>query len=491
MSENGGTITTNSERVRITSEGDVGIGTISPYSKLHVNGDIRLNENDYIIFSQSDDLTRITRDSLNGGISLQTDATTRLIVTDQGNVGIGTDTPDSTLTVVGDISANGSFITLYSNTGDSVVKNTNDFGNAELHLNNTYNSAGSGPLINFQLSDISFATINGNATLSALTFQTNNEERLCITKEGNVGIGTNSPNENFTVVGDISATGRVFGKSTNMVPEYTLVGNASAGIFASAECFTNGDSDVWTAPAGCYTARVTLVAGGGGTGTTSTNGGSSYFNYTTNPIDVDTSQNQLIAEGGDAESAGGAGGRAGWNGYSIATKAPKVISDAVKDGGAGGEGRSGNGGYGGGGGAGGYRGGSSNAGKGGGGGSFGRGGNPGNLGGAGGGGSGGVGGNGGDGCHGSDSTTASGGGGYSGGSPQLSPAATRLDKFRSAIAQNAGQGADSAEYEGGSGGGGWCSAIVSVVPGQTYSYSAGQGGTGTVNGSYGMVVIEW
>lgn len=314
-------------------------------------------------------------------------------------------------------------------------------------------------------------------------------ERVRINAEGNVGIGTSNPTSKLTVIGDISATGTIF----------LNVGDAANGFFVNAVCFINGATGTWTAPSNCYSVRVTLVGGGGGAGTVGsglvTSGGRSYFNYTSNPADTVPLENQMFANGGKSElDDAGSGGTAGWNGYTLPAGATKVTSAAVVDAGAGGVGASGNRGYGGCGGAGGYRGGPGNAGKGGGGGSFGRGGNPGNVGGAGGGGSGGIGGRGGDGTNGSDTTTSSGAGGYSGGSPQLSHAAVKLSNFQGALAQNCGQGVDSAATEGGSGGGAWCSAIAYVTPGQSYNYGAGVGGTGdnaSMNGSYGIVVIEW
>lgn len=520
--------TPTNEAMRITSSGNVGIGGLPfagrGFKSLTINSpasggrvDLQKDGTQFgAVYSNGPDLFDIESFGSNTSLRFNTNLLERVRITPGGNVGIDTALPNEKLTVSGSISSNGTIYGKDFNFSPNLSSNAYiayddniqgpylqilGVSGAYIDLAPTFNNLSNGSLSDFGLRlgswhDVTAGRVTNfvNSNKASLSLVVEESTRMVITTAGNVGVGTTSPNTLLTIAGDLSATGRVFGRSTNLVPEYTAVGNASACIFASAVCFINGLNGNWTAPEGCYTARVTVVAGGGGTGdaiANPTNGGRSHFNYTNNTLDVNPSQNQLFAEGGESEAAGGFGGRAGWNGYTIATKAPKLDTGVNIEGGAGGKGVSGNGGYGGGGGAGGYSGGATNTGKGGGGGSFGRGGNPGTGGGAGGGGSGGILGNGGNGCNGSDNSVASGGGGYSAGGMQLSPAANKLSNFQAAIAQSPGQGADSALYEGGSGGGGWCSAIVSTEPGATYSYQAGVAGTGVVNGSYGMVVIEW
>ena len=267
--------------------------------------------------------------------------------------------------------------------------------------------------------------------------------------------------------------------SDNMT-NYTTVGNASAGIFASAVCFipTDPGSGTWTAPPGCYTARVTIVGGGGGRGIVGgTDGTRSHFNY---PIGSTTGPNQMFANGGIGAPTL-AGGSAGWNGANNI-----AIGGDLSLGGDGGQALGGVGG-GGGGGSNYTTGGSPPANSDYGGGSsfgmtaFSEGGAVIGVGG----GSGGVNGKGGrGGVTGSNAST------FGGGGPTLSYAAYKLSNFGTAFAQLLGKG------EGG-GGAGWCSAIVSVVPDQPYTYAIGTGGLGPVGGgifltaSYGMVLIEW
>lgn len=261
--------------------------------------------------------------------------------------------------------------------------------------------------------------------------------------------------------------------SVNVNNLYTTVGNASAGIFVKAVCFIPSDpgSGTWTAPAGCYTARVTIVGGGAsGDVINPLNGTRSHFNY---PTGSSTGSNQLFANGGFTNTpyngSASTGGSAGWNGLNGVAVSININIPS------GGRGATGNGGFGGAGG-----GGSGRNSSNGGGGSYGRGGSRGNLYG---GGSGGISGDG------SDSIVAN-TQSFGGGSPTLSYAALSLSNYNTAISENVGQGARSLDGAYGSfGGGGWCSAIVSVTPGQSYTYAVGAaGGAGA---SHGMVVIEW
>lgn len=110
----GGDTNNLSERVRITSSGDVGIGTTSPSSRLHVSGTITAdsiqgsNSSIFLINARNHGLEfRIDEDNSGGDIfrfSKGPNGSIELMrLTNTGRLGLGTNDPQSTLDVNGDL----------------------------------------------------------------------------------------------------------------------------------------------------------------------------------------------------------------------------------------------------------------------------------------------------------------------------------------------------------------------------------------------------
>jgi len=186
---------TMSERLRIDSSGNVGIGTSSPSTPLDVVGSgkfqpavgggdalvtiaqtnsnayvhagLKINAGNtnpfYIYQSGSSNTLRFNYNSLS-------DAGGQMVITDGGNVGIGTTSPSTKLDVAGNVS-----LANYSGTGENkTILAQNDYGQMAAGIRSGIPYVGS-------ISPLDFALYTGNS------------EKVRIDSSGNVGIGTSSP----------------------------------------------------------------------------------------------------------------------------------------------------------------------------------------------------------------------------------------------------------------------------------------------------------
>ena len=156
-------------------DGNVGIGTTSPSAKLHIAGDSS-NIGGILLGHESEtgiDSLRFYIDSENKA-HITRGVSEKITILSSGNVGIGTASPDETLHVS---SSAGPLVAILEHT---------DGGSSELAFKDSQ-----------QQNDIRIGTADAGFRVF-----TADEERMRIDSDGNVGIGTTSPNAKLEVAGD-------------------------------------------------------------------------------------------------------------------------------------------------------------------------------------------------------------------------------------------------------------------------------------------------
>jgi len=220
--------TDGSERLRITSSGNVGIGTTSPSTKLDVLGDVSLtgtvsprfravgnSSSGYpglLLSNTTQEYEVIVRgnDANKFQIRNTTASTDLLTITSTGNVGIGTTNPSRQLEV--------------SNTGNAIIRiagdSDNDIGETgDAVLEMTTDAGGHGW-------SIRSANIGGGTgDFKVNTFISSVEStKLLINRDGNVGIGTTSPSAKLDVEGtgrfngNLTVNGEIYGRTSTLYP---------------------------------------------------------------------------------------------------------------------------------------------------------------------------------------------------------------------------------------------------------------------------------
>ena len=196
-----------SERMRIDSSGNVGIGTSSPdaNAKLDVAGTVRsgVGASDpgtgaafYLVGSGSFQ-TVIGGAAFAVNTGANNARTERMRIASDGNVGIGTSSPTYRLDIVsGDTTASvGYAMRLRSNATATA---------AAVQFTNSAASAQNGLI---RCTDTGETVIQADGASSLLAFRTNGSERMRIDSSGNVGIGTTSISYKLEVAGDVRIAG--------------------------------------------------------------------------------------------------------------------------------------------------------------------------------------------------------------------------------------------------------------------------------------------
>ena len=163
-------VTGTAERMRIDSAGKVGVGTTSPTKPLDVRSEARVwNGANGIELSYSTGNTTgiVASANTSGNLEFRTNigSTAKMFITNAGNVGVGTTSPQETIHAY---STSHTRIETESTTGVAAFKATNNNGSYAWYVSNANDT--------FRLYDF-----NDSA------------DRLTVDGNGNVGIGTTSP----------------------------------------------------------------------------------------------------------------------------------------------------------------------------------------------------------------------------------------------------------------------------------------------------------
>ena len=242
--------------------GNVGIGTINPQSLLHLSSPLlsstiniqftdattgHTRSNGFIIGKDSNQHGVIWNYE-NDDIIFGTSNRERLRITSNGRIGIGTANPQATLDVRGDLRVSGSILKLdgslyFNNTSNQWINSSNSSniyynnGNVGIGISNPQSLLHLSSVLQTNAVDIRFTdattgyTVNDgfiigkdsnqngviwNYENNDIIFGTSNRERLRITSNGRIGIGTNNPQATLDVRGDVNIAGSLTINNSNV-----------------------------------------------------------------------------------------------------------------------------------------------------------------------------------------------------------------------------------------------------------------------------------
>ena len=215
--------TNNTERMRITSAGNVGIGTTSPDEKLTVSGNIRIANNAKLYLWNDHDVNFIDykewQTSSSGGMTIENQSSTGHVniisngntgfyLNNIGNVGIGTTSPAAKLDVSGKIQNNAVIESKSGGTSSYIAHSAStDTYIAIAGRVDSYPapSANASSIVTTRDGGTYPFNSYGHLVISSrhdssrdILFRTNNTDRMVIQGDGDVGIGTTSPTAPLT-----------------------------------------------------------------------------------------------------------------------------------------------------------------------------------------------------------------------------------------------------------------------------------------------------
>jgi hypothetical protein len=192
-------------QLTVRSDGNIGVGTITPSTKLQVVGNITasgFNTGKFAIIDESDGVLQRTT----GYLRFANGATETVKITSVGDVGIGASTP---------------LAKLHTRTVSDTEKEIARFENTNVAGTDTHYLKISADNVN---NVVKYDSTGINA--GAHIFSSSGNDRVSITADGKVGIGTNTPAQRLDI--DLSAGGSVMSLSTTT--QATSISNPGQGL---------------------------------------------------------------------------------------------------------------------------------------------------------------------------------------------------------------------------------------------------------------------
>jgi hypothetical protein len=235
------------ERIRIDTNGNVGVANITPDARLTVTGTANVSGNVVVGGALSSaNLTTTT--------NVATFGTAAYFVAN-GNLGVGTTTPTSKLHVVGGSIVNGLATFLNGGSGEG----------GELNLLNPDNStigcyfdigAADNPRIFSIRNNMSMSIGQLQGTGGIIALHTEGTERARVSANGNVGIGNTTPDARLTVTGTANVSGNV------VIGGSLSAANVTATVFTGSLTGTASNAtNLNSQPASFYTNATNLATG--------------------------------------------------------------------------------------------------------------------------------------------------------------------------------------------------------------------------------------
>ncbi|MFT3826183.1 MAG: hypothetical protein QM731_19830 [Chitinophagaceae bacterium] len=282
-------ITSNTERMRLTTTGRLGIGNTAPTEVLDVTGNMKLSgalmpnntagTSGYLLTSAGtgtaptwtnpstligssawslggNGVASTTNIGTTTGFDLPfiTSNTERMRLTTAGRLGIGNTTPTEILDVTGNMKFSGALMPNNTAGTSGYLLTSAGTGSAPTWTNPTTLLNATSWALNGN--GVSNTTSIGTTTFFDLPFITSNTERMRLTTSGNLGIGNTTPSEKLDVTGNMKFSGALMPNNTAGTSGYLLT---SAGT---------GSAPTWTNPSTLIGSSAWSLGGNGVASTT-------------------------------------------------------------------------------------------------------------------------------------------------------------------------------------------------------------------------------